>query len=143
MQKIYQAARCAEFGAIRSGTGEPRLAKAFPDIAANDSVGVRACKTLIDSKPRICGMNMSTIVRSKAAAPRASRSLALPPAMTTLKPRCPSHVANARRPGGSPSTTSMRRTSAALAMALAMSGAPRLLCRCMTASPNAIGKTRP
>jgi hypothetical protein len=52
------------------------LAKAYPDIATNGTVGARLWNILIDSKPRMCGMKMSTSIRSKPpAATGAQRDL--------------------------------------------------------------------
>ncbi len=49
----------------KSGAGESRLAKAYPDIATRGTVGARSWNILIDLKPRMCGMKMSTSIRSK------------------------------------------------------------------------------
>jgi hypothetical protein len=55
----------------KSGAGDSRFAKAYPDIATGGILGARSWNILIDSKPRTCGMKMSTIVRSKMLFPSA------------------------------------------------------------------------
>src|SRR5205085_1017462 len=70
----------------KSGAGESRLAKAYPDIATRGIAGARSWNTLIDSKPRMCGMKMSTSIRSKEDSSSARSPASPPSAIVTSKP---------------------------------------------------------
>src|SRR5258708_39425246 len=64
-----------------------------------------ASVALIDSKPRILGMKMSTIIRSNVACSRAARPLGPPPPIEIPNPYRLSQPRNAKQICGSSSTT--------------------------------------